>query len=141
MGDQGLRREAAVDLFVYGTLRSSGVRKRLVHADCDTIDATIAGWIVRRVKGELYPGIVRGDGVARGTIVFSVSHDDIARLDRFEGEEYVKTDAVAVGIADRRRYPVVVYRFKDEDALSDEQWDFDAFEKNGLAPFLKNERL
>ena len=85
-------------IFVYGTLRDEGVRNAVLgHAVTSVMAATLPEYSARLVKGESYPMIKPMAGeVAEGMILDGLSADDIAALDRFEGEHYrrVKVDVL-----------------------------------------------
>ena len=76
-----------MQLFVYGSLRSSGAHHDELRGAKSLGPArTTAGYRLRRLGS--YPGLERaGVGSVQGEL-FEVGEDELARLDAFEGEAY-----------------------------------------------------
>lgn len=85
-------------IFVYGTLRDEGVRNAVLgHPVAQVMSAHKLDHSARLVKGEAYPMIkpLAGEN-AQGMILMDLSADDIAQLDRFEGENYRRTSTEVI---------------------------------------------
>jgi len=81
-------------LFVYGSLRDADVRRHVLGASADrlaTTTVTAPGYRVLAWPPRSYPAIVAAPGaLARGLLIGGLAAGDLARLDRFEGNEYVR---------------------------------------------------
>ena len=69
-----------------------------------------------------------------GRVYFNVSDEDIARLDQFETERYLRV-SVAVTI-EEDAFAAETYMALNLDELSDTDWDVSHFEREGLPKFL-----
>ncbi|KAJ9244013.1 putative disease resistance protein Aig2 [Paecilomyces variotii] len=91
-------------LFFYGTLMAPQILHRVCHGRPDpepwqknmlTIrPAILHGYRRHRVRNADYPGIIPSSSSSEssvlGTVVSGLTDGDVYRLDRFEGDEYVK---------------------------------------------------
>ncbi|MGR3635770.1 MAG: NUDIX domain-containing protein [Shimia sp.] len=76
------------DLFVYGTLRHVPLLAVVLGREAAAIDmstAQLSGHVVHSVRGEDFPFLAEGDGVAEGLLLRGLSDTDVARLDFYEG--------------------------------------------------------
>jgi gamma-glutamylcyclotransferase (GGCT)/AIG2-like uncharacterized protein YtfP len=87
-------------LFVYGTLRDPAVRAfvlgRALPAGAVS-PARARGFRAVTLPGRSYPALVAGPGDAEGDLLCGLSAADLARLDRFEGDEYVRRPLEVTG--------------------------------------------
>ena len=91
--------------------------------------ATLFAYRRSPVMGETYPGIVPAEnGVVEGVLYRDVSDAACAKLDAFEGSEYMRT-VVQVRLADGHFEWAWAYVFKPElaDRLAPGDWDFAHF--------------
>ncbi|SFM17513.1 NUDIX domain-containing protein [Shimia aestuarii] len=75
-------------LFLYGTLRHVPLLSAVLGrdaADLDVTAATLAGHEVCAVAGEVFPMIRKGGNGAEGILVRSLTPDDVARMEFYEG--------------------------------------------------------
>ena len=75
-------------LFFYGTLRYVPLLSLVLGRETGALDVTPArleGHAVFWAKGQAFPLIVAGQGVAQGLLVRGLSESDLARLDFYEG--------------------------------------------------------
>ncbi|NMG65034.1 gamma-glutamylcyclotransferase [Azoarcus indigens] len=89
------------------------------------------------VRGEAYPGMVPAAGAhVAGVLYRNVPSTALARLDAFEGEQYLRLQ-VKVELADGRIEDADTYVFRPEFAhlLVAGEWDFDGFLAEGKQRF------
>ncbi len=111
-------------------------------AGCDVsgIDGVLEGYRRLLVRGEQYPGLVPADGASvEGVVYRDVPTSAWERLDRFEGEMYVR-QSVQVSLKDGGtvRADAYVVRPEFRDRLENIDWDFSEFLRNGKAHFQRN---
>jgi len=125
------------NLFVYGSLMYDEVWKLIVDGDFEKSKGQISGYRRVVVKDEEYPGLVAGEDIVAGCIWYGVDHNNIRRLDSFEGEYYERIPAQAINEAGDC-VEVSVYRFKKHfyGLLENKDWDVNEFEKSGLKKFI-----
>jgi len=126
-------------VFVYGTLTFPEVLCAVTGRDIPSRPARLAGFARFRLRGLSYPGVVAAPGASTdGRALEDVSAAELARLDRFEGDAYV-----------RRR--VTVETAPGEEALAwtwilapaaerwieERPWDREHFRRRDLARFLE----
>ena len=114
------------DLFAYGTLADPALLNQLIGRAPAHVDATLPDHAAWWVTGCEYPGLVAAPGAAtRGRLLLDLNAAELARIDRYEGEEYHRVVVVVVDIAGGRR-PALTYLFRDRfrDRLSDRRWKF-----------------
>ena len=126
------------NLFVYGSLMFEPVWRHLLGKRHATERATLDGYRRQRIRDQTYPGI-QPDAAARvdGVLVFDLTHDEMNRLDQFEGEEYQR-QGVIVSRADGREQACQVYVIRPayRSQLLNEDWDPQHFENNDMQRFL-----
>ncbi|CAO1613698.1 unnamed protein product [Sympodiomycopsis kandeliae] len=97
-------------IFVYGTLIHPHILARVLSGTLHTpgdeqddgrnqfshlqaVPAILSQYELRRVKGQEYPAIIEHSKVelpVRGIVVSGLTDNEVRRLDRFEGDEYVR---------------------------------------------------
>lgn len=126
-------------LFVYGTLMEEEIGRRMGLGRYERIPAVLRGYSRKRVKNEVYPGLVEDEGnEVAGVVFLDVTKQDVGRLDRFEGEEY---DRISVTVFSRDRSLICeTYLFKREyrRRLMDEAWNMDTFLEEGKGRFIED---
>ena len=126
-------------LFVYGTLITDEVMKRVTGRTFQGRKAVLPGFARYRIKEASYPGIVpHADSIVQGKLYFNIDHDSLTRLDDFENDLYVRVK-VQVRADDGRTYEAFTYQVKDTEtgSLSDEQWDIEEFKSEHINLFIK----
>jgi gamma-glutamylcyclotransferase (GGCT)/AIG2-like uncharacterized protein YtfP len=129
------------NLFTYGSLMFEPVWRRLVARPRASMRAELPGFRRERVTGQTYPGIVP-DPRARisGRVYFGIEPEDLIRLDRFEGEAYLRTSVtVWIVTPQARKVPIEAqtYVFRDANALSGQAWIPEEFEQHWAAGFFE----
>lgn len=90
-------------LFVYGTLLSPDVMRRVSGELPPALPASLPGFVRGNIAGEPYPAIVRSDGSrVEGRLYTRVKPGSLARLDRYEGSLY-RRRLVVVDTAEGQR--------------------------------------
>lgn len=126
-------------LFCYGTLQVPQVMARMAGREFPHRVAVLPGYTSLRVCGTAYPGIVARPGAVTAGVVYSgLTAVHLRRLDRYEGILYrrrrvrVENDA---GCPLETWVYVIAEPYRHR--LSDEPWDFEAFARDGLGPYLE----
>ena len=116
-----------MNIFVYGTLRDEEVRQAVLgHEVARTIPAKLPDYAPLLVNGEAYPMIRPAQGnTAHGMILCDLPEADVDMLDRFEGDEYLRS-AMVVFADDGTPHDVFIYQDlhgKPDDGIFDlEDW-------------------
>lgn len=79
---------AAGFLFAYGTLMFPEVRRRVLGREVRACAGYVSGFVRYRLRGLVYPGVVRGRGQVEGQWLGPLSAADWLRLDDFEDAFY-----------------------------------------------------
>jgi len=126
-------------LFAYGTLMCGSIMREVSGFDLPAVPGTLKGYCRRSVKGELYPAIMpyRG-GCVEGVIYRCVPGLAWERLDRFEGEMYVRK-RVRISLSEGTAFPAATYVVQPgfEHCLGRSDWDFGEFLLEGKASFQR----
>jgi gamma-glutamylcyclotransferase (GGCT)/AIG2-like uncharacterized protein YtfP len=137
-------------LFAYGTLMFPEVWRIVVGREFETTLASLVGYEILRVQEAVYPGILRvapsgsssveprAASAVPGLVYFDLDASSLARLDAFEGPEYVRQTVVVV-CQDGGEVEADAYVVPRESAhlLTDEVWTADDFAARGhLATFV-----
>lgn len=114
-------------MFVFGSLMDTDLLALVLDrdpADVRLSDASIRGFIRRRVAGEFYPALVPvPDGTVQGRLVEGLTHSDLDRVHFYEGDVYELAPVTAV-TADGRRVTAQVFLDTGALKVSREGWDF-----------------
>ena len=115
------------NVFTYGSLMFDDVWTRVVAGDYRSIAATLAGHARFRVADADYPGMVtHADGRVDGMLYLDVDEADLARLDRFEGDDYDRA-SVALECADGVVRDGETYLYRLHERLLGSPWEPQAF--------------
>jgi gamma-glutamylcyclotransferase (GGCT)/AIG2-like uncharacterized protein YtfP len=131
-------------LFAYGTLMFPEVWRIVVGRHFQTTSATLSGFEIFRVQDAVYPGIQRVDpsdsssqepraaAAVPGLVYFDLDASSLARLDAFEGPEYVRQTVVVMS-QDGGEIEADAYVVPQESAhlLTGEVWTADDFAARG----------
>ena len=128
-----------VHVFTYGSLMFDPVWSRIVAGNYDRCDAILHGYDRKGVRGEVYPVLVPSSmhSQVQGIVYFDVSESDLSRLDRFEGEYYLrKTEQVVT--EKKKSIPAEVYVLKEEyySIISHNEWNAAYFSTTGIKFFM-----
>lgn len=121
---------AAEAVFAFGSLMDRELMALVLDRDVSGVtmtEATIRGYVRRRVAGEYYPALVpQPDGIVVGRLVEGLSPDDIDRIHFYEGDVYDLAPVHAV-TADGRRFTAHVFLDGGDLRVSRQGWDFQSW--------------
>lgn len=121
-------------VFTYGSLMFPEIWHVVVGREFATIEGTVSGYSVYRVRRGAYPGMIASatDDVVRGLVYFDVDPSSVARLDRFEGRFYQRhtLPVTCVDGAQRIAEAYVVPKRHDQ-GLTSEKWTAEEFVASG----------
>lgn len=124
-------------VFTYGTLMCADIMRAACGGLPAASSARLYGFSRHPVAGEEYPGIRRApEACVEGVVYHDASPEQLARLDAFEGSQYVRQD-VEIVLDDGRRLNAQTYVFADEQLhlLRPGDWNYTAFLERGRARF------
>jgi gamma-glutamylcyclotransferase (GGCT)/AIG2-like uncharacterized protein YtfP len=129
-------------VFLYGTLMSCKLRSLILTGDQDDLNAlprpaVLQGYRRRVVEGKDYPALLPGEknDCVHGLLFVPRNSDDRRKLDNFEGEAYLAT-TVEVQCSDEIVEATAYVWGGDKDAVSDDPWDLEEFERDRLEDWL-----
>jgi gamma-glutamylcyclotransferase (GGCT)/AIG2-like uncharacterized protein YtfP len=126
------------DLFAYGSLMCADIMRAVSGCPEPAGSAGLLRDHCRLcVRGEHYPGLVPCPGAnVEGIVYHALPADAWRRLDRFEGDLYVRT-SVAVELPDATLRRVQTYLVRPEltGCLEDRVWELESFLRYGKAEF------
>ena len=128
-------------VFTYGSLMFSEVWQTVVGREFATVEGTVAGYSIYRVRDAVYPGIIAAadECVVRGLVYLDVDAASLARLDRFEDDFYDR-QSLSIDCSDgqRRAADAYVVPAKYRRVLTAEPWDAAWFvSSGGLEDFIR----
>ncbi len=87
--------EPTINLFVYGTLKESDTRQKVLGHTNGGVPAEVPGFVTRPVliEGQTYPSAVPGNGSLEG-LVIDVTEKELMILDVYETDSYKRVCAV-----------------------------------------------
>lgn len=127
-----------MDVFTYGTLQVDAIWRRVTGQACRVVAGVAHGYRVRRLKDADYPAIVSDDlEDTPGLVYLDVAPDSLVRLDRFEGDQYVRRPLrVQCQDGQVRTCQAYVLAPSKLDLLTSDPWRLDEFINGpGLARF------
>jgi gamma-glutamylcyclotransferase (GGCT)/AIG2-like uncharacterized protein YtfP len=119
-------------LFVYGTLMDSEIMTQVSGAPHRYCNAKLHHYVRKMVRGEVYPAIIKQEGGSVDGIIYcNVSSTALNRLDRFEGDFYVRTGVETIcDDGEHVRAQTYVITADSAHHLSNEDWSYDNFITN-----------
>ena len=128
------------NLFAYGTRMCDDIMREASGCRLSHVPGTLKGYTRRAVKGEQYPALVPdAGGQVEGVVYRDVPDAAWDRLDRFEGEMYVR-QGVRIELQEGGTLLAGVYVAQPEflDHLDESDWDLADFLRHGKASFQKD---
>lgn len=126
-------------IFTYGSLMFQPVWSKVVTGNYKFARGKIYGVQRKSIKDETYPCLIETDAEESvdGMVYFNVGHEDISRLDLFEGEYYRRCKKKCVS-ADGMLIDAETYLFRKEfyHLVDDKDWDLKWFESKGIYHFI-----
>ncbi|MBU0783378.1 MAG: gamma-glutamylcyclotransferase [Gammaproteobacteria bacterium] len=124
-------------VFVYGSLMYLPVWAQVVKGVYPCQNAIAKGFQRHAVPGETYPAMVENAGTqVQGLLWLDVLHEDLKRLDEFEGPEYARKEISVTLNTSGETMKVDTYIWLNPAALTHELWSVSQFEAEGLQAFL-----
>lgn len=131
-----------MNLFAYGSLMDPEIMEGVSHVRRTAEPATLAGYVRKRLRGEVYPGVTAepGSSVA-GVLYRDVTAAAFVRLDAFESALYVRSE-VEVHCADGATASALAYVMEaaHRSELSSEDWSYEHFLAHDRAAFWERHR-
>jgi gamma-glutamylcyclotransferase (GGCT)/AIG2-like uncharacterized protein YtfP len=128
------------NIFTYGSLMFPEVWERVVGSNYHSSAARLDGYVRRQCLGETYPVIVRqgSSSHVQGMLYIGISTEDLARLDRFEGEYYIRRSVEVITSREASSLEAFTYVLSGRyrHLLSESEWDPGYFLEHGLHRFL-----
>jgi gamma-glutamylcyclotransferase (GGCT)/AIG2-like uncharacterized protein YtfP len=128
-------------LFAYGTLRAPEVMRAVAGRGFEHREASLPAHAAYRVLAEDFPGLVpERRGRAAGTLWWGLDERALRRLDRFEGELYVRKRVRVDTDSGRCMAWVYLLRPLYHGRLSAQPWDYGRFRKDAMVRYLGSGR-
>lgn len=131
------------NIFTYGSLMFAEVWQDIVKLPYENQPAWLDGFRRTYILGDQYPVVLprAGQKNLQGVVYFSVKEQDIARLDRFEGEHYYRRRVHPTILVDGQTQTieadVYVLKPKYADLATLRPWDPELFKVRHLRHFLR----
>ena len=116
-------------LFAYGTLMCEDIMQEVAGCLPQHHNGILKGFKRRQIRGEQYPAVFPDrDACVEGVVYQGVSDVSWDRLDRFEGEMYIRQNVV-VGLQDGTTIVAMTYVLRPEyvGCLDEMEWSFTEF--------------
>lgn len=130
------------NLFVYGTLMCEDIMEEVSGCCQPCIEGWLKGYCRRAVKREQYPAVFPDEnGIVAGMIYLNVPSSALDRLDRFEGEMYMR-QSVDVEFDYGEVLPAETYVIRPEfyNILEAFDWNYENFLARGKKIFRERFR-
>jgi len=128
-------------LFTYGTLCAPEVMETAAGRRFGAIPARLPDHGAYRVRGADYPGLLpRPGSQVEGLLWQGLDGAAFARLDRYEGELYVRRRVRVLTERGARIAWTYLVRPARRGQLSEEPWDYAEFRERRLARLLERPR-
>jgi gamma-glutamylcyclotransferase (GGCT)/AIG2-like uncharacterized protein YtfP len=124
------------NIFVYGTLQSPEIVKKLTGKSFKTSVAVLPGFKLYSVKDCDYPAVIQqNDAETTGLVLENVEDLSLEIISFYEGDEY-EIQKVTVYIDGKSLIVLAFVWAKEIELLEDIEWDFHRFEKESLEHYL-----
>lgn len=126
-----------LNLFAYGTLMDPEIMRKVALELPRREPGILRDHERKALRGRTYPGLrPKLGGSVEGILYWEVPPPAWERLDRFEGEMYIRTE-VAVLVRGGRMVAAWTYRIASgfEGELEDMEWDFVGFVRHSKSSF------
>jgi gamma-glutamylcyclotransferase (GGCT)/AIG2-like uncharacterized protein YtfP len=118
----------AANIFTYGSLMFPQVWGLVVGGQYRSGQATVANFARYAIDGETYPGMIAQAGSSvQGVLYFDVEDRDVAALDRFEGDDYLRI-SVPVQLVGGAGATAETYLYQPAHRLNKLPWRPEAFQ-------------
>jgi gamma-glutamylcyclotransferase (GGCT)/AIG2-like uncharacterized protein YtfP len=131
-GDPRYLKVEHVALFVYGTLEFPEVLQVLLGRVPTSEPASVPGWRVADIPGQIYAAMVNAEAIAHGRLITDLSGSEWDIIEAFEDEAYELQPLILSG--GREAW---AYVYADRNGVSAHDWDPDRFEQDFFVEYLK----
>jgi gamma-glutamylcyclotransferase (GGCT)/AIG2-like uncharacterized protein YtfP len=120
------------NIFVYGTLQSPEIVKKLTGKSFKITPAILPGYKRYCIKNCDYPAVIQQNDIeTTGFVLENVDDLSIDIISYYEGDEY-KIQKITVYIDGKSLIVLAFVWAKEIELLEDIEWDFHRFEKKAL---------
>lgn len=127
------------NIFTYGSLMFDRVWARVVKGHYATTPATLHGYQRLAVKGEDYPVAIPAAPASSisGILYLGINAADLARLDAFEGDYYLRLPTpVIMASGQTRLAETYILKPSYRHIAETFTWDVDKFRTSGIERFI-----
>lgn len=125
------------DIFIYGTLQSPEIVKKLTGKSFKTSPAVLKGFKLYSVKESDYPAIIeQNDSETIGLVLENVDDLSLDIISFYEGDEY-EIRKVTVLLHGKPEVALAFVWVKGYEFLENKDWDLDIFEESFLEHYLE----
>ena len=118
-----------MNVFTYGSLMFPEIWQRTVRGRYQSTGARAHGFVRRAIIAQTYPGMMAdARHTVDGVLYVEVESDDIARLDRFEGECY-RREGIFVTLESGDTQSAEAYVFLRTEQLEETLWSAEGFNR------------
>ena len=128
------------NLFAYGTLMCEDIMEEVSGCRLCSYPGTVRGYCRRSVREEHFPALAPDkEGRVEGVVYRDIPASAWSRLDRFEGEMYIR-QLVQVEMIDGANLPAETYIVQPKFLcyLEASEWSFTKFLRNGKKLFQRD---
>jgi gamma-glutamylcyclotransferase (GGCT)/AIG2-like uncharacterized protein YtfP len=126
------------DFLAYGTLSIPEVMATVLGRRLEDVPARAHGYARVRMRNRVYPAAVEAPGAwLEGRLYLGLDGPMLARIDRFEGRQYVRRRIEVEALGATRTADLYVLRDPYRAAATGEPWDMDTFVREHLPAFLR----
>jgi gamma-glutamylcyclotransferase (GGCT)/AIG2-like uncharacterized protein YtfP len=126
------------DFLAYGTLSIPEVRATVLGRRHEDVPARAAGFKRVRMRNRVYPAAVEAPGAwLEGRLYLGLDAAMLARIDRFEGRQYVRRRIEVEAAGATRPADLYVLRDTYRATATDDPWDMETFVREHLPAFLR----
>lgn len=123
------------NLFAYGSLMYEDVFTGVALCSAQCVSAQAIGWRRWALMNRTYPGAMPyADGTLEGILWLDVPQHAMARLDKFEGDEYDCIE-IEVHTPEGMAHQALIYRWLAPDQIAG-SWDIEAFDRLYRSSFV-----
>jgi gamma-glutamylcyclotransferase (GGCT)/AIG2-like uncharacterized protein YtfP len=125
------------NIFVYGTLQSPEIIKKLTGKLFKSKPAVLVGYKRYCIKNSNYPAIIQqDDSKTLGLLIENMDDLSLSIISFYEGEEYEKKK-VTVNSNEKSEDVLTFVWVQGIEFLENKDWDLDNFEKTFLEHYLE----
>jgi gamma-glutamylcyclotransferase (GGCT)/AIG2-like uncharacterized protein YtfP len=130
--------EGARCIFVYGSLQSTEVLRILLRRVPLRKKAHLKNYRRFAIPNRTYPGVGKdGSGGVSGVVLLGLTEDDVAILDEFEGDEYVRVEETVRLEEEGKDIRAGLYAYLSYNpSIHNSEWSYDYFEKHHMNEFI-----